>query len=1199
MGPQVSKSAEPIPGYTILERIGAGGYGEVWKADAPGGLTKAIKFVYGYFSDERAAGELKALNRIREVRHPFLLSLERIEVIDGQLVIVTELADESLKDRFEATKAGGQIGIERQELLNYLSDAADALDYMRERHSLQHLDVKPENLLLLGERVKVADFGLVKDVYATGASLMGGMTPVYAPPEVFDGRPSRFSDQYSLAIVYQEMLTGVLPFSGKTAAQLAKQHTSSPPRLSPLSPSDQGVIAVALAKDPEKRFPSCRALIERLRSGGEEGERQVVSATAAGAAVDEAAADTKTVAGSETEPAGPAVPQPSTVKTMSIDGSAPRRSTRVRRSGPAAPQPSQRTEAVDLPPLELTDSQVELTPTLYIGIGGTAAKTLKRLRRRLSDRFGGVDAVPVLQMLLIDTDSNDLVLATRGEREERFHDMETVAAPLRRPQEYRRDAPQLLSWLSRRWLYNIPRSLQTHGLRPLGRLALVDHAPKLFDRMRRAIRRAIDEASVTQSSENTGHHVRDSAPRVVIVASISGGTGSGMVLDMAYAARQALREMELGDQVVRGMLVHSTSRKEEGRDLAITNAYACLGELYTYSHPEGFYPGDSACGLQPCETGRSTFDDAYLVHLGDDLSDREYAAGTQRIADYLYVDAVTRGGQFLDTCRRLELEDIEDNKGEARDVSLRTFGMCQVGCSQDDLAGKMGNLLCLSVLHRWRGDVRTDRDADRELTVGVVRYESPPEGSSAEQEIDSLVQQQIELVGLQLNPIAEHFEAVAREQVGGELDSVCRDAITAGWQSWRQSENVPAKSDPVAIALKTIEAVVGYSPVDEQEDDGVETPEVGVPLNDLIGEAAERHASELNRSIAGWIMDLANTGPLRLSGSLRAASAVDGQAKAMEDQARAELARVRDQLRLLARKIVNQQGTDDRICGMGSPFHGDGRPATARVQWLMEYGAVSVRAVNLKNVCRVTQSMQTSLASIQKRLRDVRGELDRLVEAFDILVSQGEPPAKDRPTGDLLEDVARAAAEMIRLRVPELAAQVDQQFRGDFLEAHGGLCGVLTGNVDLRATLPGALRSCARSILRPALRDPQIVDWLLGPSGDGTSEKPGNALEACLEAATPSWTGCGGARRLLLVLPERAEAASLAQQIVADHSAAPSIVHDPDPEVRFCFEVERLPLAALARSLVEHNTSYIDIAARLHTRIDVEWTKLGAGSLPS
>src|SRR5580765_6377709 len=76
---------EPLPGYRLIERLGSGGYGEVWRAEAPGGLTKAIKFVFGKHDEKRASIELRALDHVRGVRHPFLLSLERIEVVDGRL----------------------------------------------------------------------------------------------------------------------------------------------------------------------------------------------------------------------------------------------------------------------------------------------------------------------------------------------------------------------------------------------------------------------------------------------------------------------------------------------------------------------------------------------------------------------------------------------------------------------------------------------------------------------------------------------------------------------------------------------------------------------------------------------------------------------------------------------------------------------------------------------------------------------------------------------------------------------------------------------------------------------------------------------------------------------------------------------------------------------------------------------------------
>ncbi len=226
----------------LLERIGAGAYGEVWRAEAPGGLTKAVKIVYGFHNEIRASRELKALEQIKQLRHPFLLSLERIEIVSGRLIIVTELADMSLKQRFVNCQAEGHPGISRDELISHLRDAADALDYLNTSQSLQHLDVKAENLLLVGGRLKLGDFGLVRNLAQCDGSVLEGMTPRYAAPEVFEGRPTRFSDQFSLAVVYAELLTGQPPFEAKSPAQCARSICWAPSRSSncsirPIRPS--------------------------------------------------------------------------------------------------------------------------------------------------------------------------------------------------------------------------------------------------------------------------------------------------------------------------------------------------------------------------------------------------------------------------------------------------------------------------------------------------------------------------------------------------------------------------------------------------------------------------------------------------------------------------------------------------------------------------------------------------------------------------------------------------------------------------------------------------------------------------------------------------------------------------------------------------------------------------------------------------
>src|SRR3954453_15172990 len=133
----------------------------------------------------------------------------------------------------------------------------------------------------------------------------------------------------------------------------------------------------------------------------------------------------------------------------------------------------------------------------------------------MGDKWGSASEVPAVQFLHIDTDPQGLSDTTANETNN-YRSEEILTLPLHRPQHYRENSQQLLNWLGRRWLYNIPRSLRTEGLRPLGRLALADHARQVGQRIRRAMSQAIDPESIEVSSAESGQAFRPGALRVMV-----------------------------------------------------------------------------------------------------------------------------------------------------------------------------------------------------------------------------------------------------------------------------------------------------------------------------------------------------------------------------------------------------------------------------------------------------------------------------------------------------------------------------------------------------------------------------------------------------------------------------------------------------------------------------------------------------------
>ncbi|HEX3316321.1 MAG TPA: serine/threonine-protein kinase [Gemmataceae bacterium] len=301
----------PIPGYALVQFLGEGACGQVWRAVGPGGVRAALKFIR--LSERISEAELRALELIKNLDdHPNVMSVRGIWETNGYLIVAMSLGDRTLMDRLVEANKQGLAGIPADELVEYMADAARGIDFLNEHHII-HRDIKPQNILMVaGRGIKIADFGLAKLQEKALATSSGSMTPAYAPPEFFAGQSSNRSDQYSLAVTYCQLRSGQLPFAGPIA-EIVAGHLHAAPNLSFLEPGERQVVARALAKDPTERWPDCRSFARALAATIDSNRNDAQTPTAGLA---KGQAMTSTLHGASFRTSADTMPRPSRTRTF-------------------------------------------------------------------------------------------------------------------------------------------------------------------------------------------------------------------------------------------------------------------------------------------------------------------------------------------------------------------------------------------------------------------------------------------------------------------------------------------------------------------------------------------------------------------------------------------------------------------------------------------------------------------------------------------------------------------------------------------------------------------------------------------------------------------------------------------------------------------------------------------------------------------
>jgi eukaryotic-like serine/threonine-protein kinase len=260
--------------YELEELVGEGGMSSVYRAhDTVLERSVAIKVLHEHYSSdpeyvERFRREARAIARLA---HPNVVTVIDRGVWDGRQFIVFEhVAGENLKSVIERV---GALPVRRALVLGI--QIARALAYAHELEVV-HRDVKPHNVLLdPGGTAKVTDFGIARTLDVeeglTQAGTVLGTGQYLSPEQANGGRGDERSDQYSLGVLMYELLTGEVPYTGRSLMAIAMRHINDPvpsvrERRPEVPPRLDGVVACAMAKNPEDRFPSMPAMVTALEA---------------------------------------------------------------------------------------------------------------------------------------------------------------------------------------------------------------------------------------------------------------------------------------------------------------------------------------------------------------------------------------------------------------------------------------------------------------------------------------------------------------------------------------------------------------------------------------------------------------------------------------------------------------------------------------------------------------------------------------------------------------------------------------------------------------------------------------------------------------------------------------------------------------------------------------------------------------------
>jgi hypothetical protein len=941
------------------------------------------------------------------------------------------------------------------------------------------------------------------------------------------------------------------------------QHVTAQPNVGPLPPGDREAVGRALSKKPEDRYPSCAAFVAALRG--------TVAAQARVANL---------------SPPSPA-PQPTELtppprdETAHLPGPAPSNTTLPNRPGrpalaPAAPVVlSEAPESAPLQERPEVSGDGVLFPAVVIGLGAAGREALRCLRKALSKRWGA-EGPPHVRLLLLDTDPDELWQATQGDADTALKPTETLALRLQRPSHYLkpgRERQAMEKWLEPDLLCRLPRAQTTpNGWRPLGRLAFASHSGLIASRLTAELEACTDGNALAAAAKQSGLGLRTNQPRVYVVCGLGGGTGGGMFLDVAYAARRQLRRMGYRRPEVLGLFLLPAVNRTGEKARATANAFAALTELNYFSAPRNVFSASYLDeGRSFADTG-APFSRSVLLPLpkGDEPRAMPELAGL--MGEYLVRELATPVARVADD-ERARRSASREPEAAPPGLVCQTFGAYWFAVPRRLLLERVARCLCGRLVGNWcRADEKGLAERVQTWTAGqLAKHRLTPEELAT-----AVGEQAAHLLG---KPAEEAIEAALVACAPGQADDLARN---------------PALADQAIAAVAGLVGAVAA--------DGAPTP---AALAETLAKARSVLAKQLEERLGEMTLRALAEPQFRLLGVEELAQqglrdALAGQSAAHQAEADA-LTREADALypRLAPALAALRGGT----------FWGRGkrqRAAAEVLDLLRRYARGRWQALTRQTLAALYHDLQTNLQKYLRKVTCCHDRIAEFLEGFDD--SLGNDAGVDLGLGQyLLPAGCRTLSEAVKRTLDTLTAEELAAINGRVQEL---IAAAFEAQVHVCTAPANFFKDLGEQVVR------EVATFAAAPLGRahaaevyleqrGQDDTAVAELASAFDEAAPELAGPGRTPEdelNILAVPPGAEGEhfrKLVRQALPDQELVPAASME---DIIFYREVPDLPLKALPQMGQAAAEVYRQFLGRdqltPHSRTDILARLAGAGDVP-